>query len=198
MEEKTKLQIMFYFTILYLLFFTMEAILKKNFEFLYYTFIISILISIIVFYHKKMHMTYNVMLGLVILGILHMSGGNLHFGGTRLYDIWIINGIYKFDNFVHMVGAFVAKLVMYSMLYPHLDKEIEHNKILLSFLLILLASGLGALNEISELIAVVFFNAAAQVGDYMNNIFDLVFNLLGSILACIYLMYYHHKIHNKK
>ncbi len=39
--------------------------------------------------------------------------------------------------------------------------------------------GLGAVAEIAELFAVLFFAAGEQVGGYLNNAFDLVFNLLG-------------------
>ena len=51
--------------------------------------------------------------------------------------------------------------------------------------------GVGAGAEITELLAVVFFDASAAVGDYYNNAIDLVFNLLGSLTACGYLIIYH-------
>lgn len=55
----------------------------------------------------------------------------------------------------------------------------------------MIASGFGAFNEVLELGAVAYLNAAKQVGDYFNNAFDLLFNMLGSIIACFFLMRYH-------
>ena len=79
----------------------------------------------------------------------------------------------------------------YNLLNPHLDKKIKHNKILLSLIIILIASGIGAFNEIIEFFAVVFFNAAKGVGGYFNNALDLVFNLIGAIIASFIITKYH-------
>lgn len=87
MHQKTELKLMLHFTIAYLLFFTTLSLIKKNFEFLYYTSVISILIFIIVLYHKKMHLSVHIIGSLTALGAMHIFGGNLYFGETRLYDI---------------------------------------------------------------------------------------------------------------
>ncbi|MFC2135778.1 DUF2238 domain-containing protein [Bacteroidota bacterium] len=182
---------MLWFTIGYLFTFTLLAIFKKNYEFLYYTIILSILIFIIVLYHKKIHLTKHILLGLTILGAMHIFGGNIHFFGTRLYDIYFIPGLLKYDNIVHSFGIFVATFVVYSFLHPHLDKQIDHNAVLLSLILISITMGIGAFNEVLELGAVVFFGAAKQVGDYINNAVDLVFNLIGSVIACFFIIRHH-------
>ena len=191
MQEKTELKLMLWFTIGYLAIFTILALINKNYEFLYYTFILSALIFIIVLYHKKIHLTKTILLGLTILGAMHIFGGNIHILGTRLYDIWFIPNILKYDNFVHAFGIFVATFVVYNFIHPHLDKKINHNAILLSLILVSIAMGIGAFNEILELGAVVFLGAAKQVGDYINNALDLVFNLGGSIIACFFIIKYH-------
>ena len=98
MKEKTELRLMFWFTIFNLTLFTILSIIKHNYEFLYYTLILSVLILIIVLYHKKIHLTKQILLGLTILGILHLFGGNFYLLGTRLYDIWIIENILKYDE----------------------------------------------------------------------------------------------------
>lgn len=192
MQEKTELKLMLWFTISYLTLFTILAIIKKNYEFLYYTFIMSALILIIVFYHKKIHLTKHIIFGLTVLGTMHIFGGNIHILGTRLYDIWLIPpNILKYDNIVHAFGVFVATFVIYSLIHPHLNKKINHNPFLLSLILVSIAMGIGAFNEILELGAVVFLGAAKQVGDYINNALDLVFNLGGSIIACFFIIKYH-------
>lgn len=195
MKEKAKLRLVLYFTASYLLLSAVVSILNQNYEFLYYTALVTIILIIIVLYHKRMHLPFSVMLGLTGVGVLHFAGGSLYLGTTRLYDLWLIPEIFKYDNLVHMVAIFVATFALYSLLYPHLDKALKHSKFLLSVLLILLAAGLGALHEILELIAVLFFDAQEQVGDYFNNIFDLFFNMLGAIAACLFLMYYYKKKH---
>jgi hypothetical protein len=48
--------------------------------------------------------------------------------------------------------------------------------------------GLGAFNKVIELGAVIFLGASGQVGDYLNNAIDLMYNLGGAVLACFYLM----------
>ena len=192
MQEKTELKIMFWFTIIYLTIFTLLAIFKKNYEFLYYTFVLSALILIIILYHKKLHLTNHIIAGLIILGILHILGGNIHILNTRLYDLWLIPpNILKYDNFVHTFGGFIATIVSYSFIRPHLDNKIKNNYLLTFIIITSIAMGIGAFNEIIELCAVLFFEATKQVGDYMNNALDLVFNLLGSIIACMYILKYH-------
>ena len=198
LKEETELRILLFFTIGYLIFFTILALLNKNYEFLYYAIVMSSILFIIILYHKKIHLSPHIIAGLTIVGALHIFGGNIYLNGTRLYDIWLIPNLLKYDHLVHFIGTFTVTFVMYSLLYPHLDKKLEHNRILLSILLILIASGVGAFNEVLELGAVIYLNAAKQVGGYFNNAFDLLFNLLGSISACFFLMIYHKKISEVK
>ena len=182
---------MLYFTLAYLIFFTVFSIVKGNYEFLYYTIILSALIIILALYHKKFHLSKSIILGLTILGAMHVFGGNIHIAGTRLYDLWFIQDVFKYDNLVHAFGIFVATFVAYNIISPHLDKKIKHNSFLLSVILVAIAMGTGAFNEVIELGAVVFLDAAQQVGDYMNNALDLVYNLIGSIIASIIIVFYH-------
>ncbi|MFC1801290.1 DUF2238 domain-containing protein [Nanoarchaeota archaeon] len=197
MKEK-KLGLIFYFTLIYMAFFTIYSIINRNYEFIYYIVIMSILIFIIVLYHKKIHLSNHILLGLTILGVFHLLGGTVFIAGTRLYDLWLIPpNILKFDNLIHAFGIFVATFVVYSLLNPHLDKKIKHRSVLLITLMVLIAMGIGALNEIMELGAVVFFNAQQSVGDYLNNALDLVFNFIGALIACIFIIPYHKKKYKK-
>lgn len=77
---------------------------------------------------------------------------------------------------------------------PHLDRKINHHRVLLSILIILIAVGTGAINEILEFGAVVFFRATQQVEDYTNNALDLLFNLIGAVIACFFVMNHHKRI----
>jgi uncharacterized membrane protein YjdF len=193
MKESTELRIMFWFTVIYLTVFTILAFFRKNYEFLYYTVILSIIIWVIVLYYKKMQLTKHIILSLIILGVMHIMGGNVHLEGIRLYDYWLIQGIFRYDHLVHSFGTFIATFIVYSLLNPYLDKRIKHNSVILALLLISIAMGLGAFNELIELGAVIFFGAHKQIGDYLNNAFDLFFNLVGSLIASIYIVRYSRK-----
>jgi flagellar biosynthesis protein FlhB len=55
--------------------------------------------------------------------------------------------------------------------------------------------GVGLINEIVELTAVVYLNAQEGVGDYLNNAIDLVYNSIGVIVTVVILdisWQYHH------
>ncbi len=197
-QEEKILKIIFYFTIGYLFLFTLLAVFQGNYEFLYYTVIFSILLLVIVFVQKKVHFPISMMIGSTIVGVLHFTGGLVHLPSGRLYDLWIIPEIFKYDNLIHLLATFFVTFAVYSLLYPHLYKDIRHNKFILAFIFIAMAGGISAFNEILELIAVEFFDAAEQVGDYYNNAYDLIFNFAGALAACAFLIPYYHKKHKEK
>jgi len=181
------------FTGAYIIFFTLAAFARKNYEFLYYAIIMSSLIVLIVLYYKKLHLTSTILVSLSVLGLMNLAGGNVYIYGTRLYDFWIIQGILKYDNIVHVLSIFVATFIAYSIVNPHLNLKIKYQPALFSLLLILIGLGIGTVNEIVEFGAVVFLGAQEAVGDYFNNALDLVFNLLGSIIAVFFIYKYHKK-----
>ena len=195
-EKESKLILIF--TISYLVIFTILAFARKNYEFLYYTVIMSSLIILIVLYHKKLHLSPIILGGLSILGFMHVAGGNFYLYGVRLYDLYIFGSIIRYDNLVHVVGVFIATFVGYSVLKPYLVHRIEHHPIVLSLILVLIALGIGAANEILEFVAVVFLGAQEAVGNYFNNALDLVFNMFGSIVAVLFIYTYHKKQIQKK
>lgn len=188
MKDTTKIKIMLWFTILYMLFFTVVSLLNKNYEFLYYTIVMSLIIIILIKYKEHLSFTTGIAFGLTIVAALHIFGGNIHINGVRLYDFWITSW-FKYDNLVHIIGTFTATMLSYTFVYQHLNEKARKNKILLFLIVVPIALGIGAVNEILELGAVVWLNAAEQVGDYMNNALDLFYNFIGSVLASIYLFY---------
>ena len=107
--------------------------------------------------------------------------------------MWVIGTALKYDNIVHIFGTFAATLVAYNILSPHLDLKVKHHHVLFSILLVSISLGIGSFNEILEFFAVVFLNASKQVGDYINNTLDLVFNLLGAVIASYFIFYFYHK-----
>lgn len=198
MSEKIKLQLVLVFTLFYLLIFSALAIWRGNYEFLFYTLLLSKFLIIIALYHKKLHLSSSVVAGLSLVGFLHVMGGNVYIQSVKLYDFWLYEGIFKYDNFVHMVASFVVTVVVYSLIAPHLEKNVRHNLLLLGSIIVLAAVGVGALNEIAEFSAVVFLDAARAVGDYRNNALDLFFNLLGTIAATFLVIFYHQRLRERE
>src|SRR3989344_3790660 len=183
MDEKKKLNFVLVFTIGYLILFTVLAVFHGNFEFLYYTIVMSQMMVLIAVFHKRIHMTTHIIVGLSILGFLHVVGGNVHIAGTRLYDIYLIGSFFKFDNLVHSFGIFVATFIGYNFLVPDMDRRIKYHRAMVAIILVAIAMGIGSFNEVLEYFAVIFLNAAEAVGDYYNNALDLFYNLFGSIAA---------------
>jgi uncharacterized membrane protein YjdF len=195
MDEKTVVSVMFWFTVTYLTLFSIISSIEGNYEFLYYTCVIAVFMFVILFYYHQLHLTKTIIFSLTLLGVLHIAGGNIHIAGTRLYDIWLITGIFKYDNLVHAFGIAIATLVAYNILLPKMENSTKYRPFAFSLMLVLIAMGIGALNEVVEFFAVIFLGAAKGVGDYFNNTVDLVYNLLGSTLVSVFL-YYHHKKHH--
>ncbi len=173
-----------------LLFFTAVILVKGNYEFLFYLFVVLALAIAVCIAQKKVHFPPFVLWHLVAWAILHLAGGNLSFAGTKLYDVVLypIVGepyqILKFDQSVDVYGFFAATLAAYYVLKPLLKKE--HHACALFFIVILAGLGLGALNEILEFTATLLVSHTG-VGGYINNALDLVADLLGAIIAMIYL-----------
>ena len=128
------------------------------------------------------------MIGLSLAQLIHVLGGNLYVGSTRLYDYWIIDGLIRYDNVVHLFTSIILTFVVYDMLKNYLHEKMHYSRTILILLLVLIVSGIGAFNEIMELGAVLFFHAQDRVGDYLNNAFDLVFNLIGVLVGSLILV----------
>jgi len=181
-EKKFVIGFMFAYTAI----FSIYAFFTKNFEFVYYTIIMILLILYIYKKQNSLWLSNNIVIGLAIFGLLHIFGGGFYLNGTRVYDLNLFLGI-NYDNLVHGVGIFVITFVSYNLLRPHVDKHIIKNRVSLVILLLLLSMGIGAINELVEFGAVLFFDAETRVGDFYNTGYDLVSNLVGAIVAIAFI-----------
>ncbi|MBI5115110.1 hypothetical protein HZA56_01400, partial [Candidatus Poribacteria bacterium] len=89
--------------------------------------------------------------------------------------------IFRYDQFVHIVGFGVATLVMYHLIRPKLRPDLKKS-VGLSIVVVMAGLGVGALNEIIEFTATVLVPETG-VGGYVNTSLDLVSDLIGAILA---------------
>ncbi len=181
--------------ICYLALFSIIAVVQKNYEFLYYTGIMTVFIVIILVYYQQLHLPVSLIICLTILGAMHILGGNVYINSIKLYDFWLIPKFFKYDNLVHAFGTAIATLVAYNILLPKTERSVQYRPFAMVLMLVLIAMGIGALNEIVEFFAVVFLGAGHTVGDYFNNQLDLVYNLIGAIIVSFFLYCHHKKRH---
>lgn len=163
---------------------------RQNYEFLIYVGVIVFFLGLILFTNDKVNLPNSVLWGLTAWALLHMSGGGLYLGGTKLYELILIPivgdpyWIFKYDQFVHIIGFGTATLAMYFLVKPSL-KAGRRKWISLSIVVVMAGLGVGALNEIIEFFATVIAPETG-VGGYINTSLDLVADLIGGLGAMLY------------
>ena len=170
--------------------FTVIALRRSNQEFILYLGVIVAILAWLVVKQRTIKFDLTILWGMTAWGLLHMCGGLLRVNGETLYSLELIPlmpslNIFRFDQLVHTFGFGVATLFGHHLLRRYLRNDIEQRGTLI-FLVILIGSGLGAVNEMIEFLAVLAFPKTG-VGGYENTMLDIVFNLLGGILAVIWL-----------
>ena len=170
--------------------FTVIALQRSNQEFILYLGVIVAILAWLVVKQRTIKFDLTILWGMTAWGLLHMCGGLLRVNGETLYALELIPlipslNILRFDQLVHTFGFGVATLFGHHLLRRYLRNDIEQRGTLI-FLVILIGSGLGAVNEMIEFLAVLAFPTTG-VGGYQNTMLDIVFNLLGGILAVIWL-----------
>jgi hypothetical protein len=110
--------------------------------------------------------------------IAHFAGGLVAVGGTRLYDARFLG--LGFDNYIHVYNAFVGAALIGHVLRGRIPEAAR------PAILIGLTLGAGAVVEIVEFLVVQAIPTAG-VGDYANNMRDLIANAIGaSVYACLF------------
>ncbi len=185
------------FNLIYLIAFTIYYISIKNYEFLWYIFVVFFFFILILLTLEKSKFDNIILWGLSIWALLHMCGGGLIVNNDVLYNLKLIHFfnigttfVLKFDQFVHMFGFAVTVLVAYHLLKPYLNEKT--NWYVVYPLIVLISMGAGALNEIVEFIATVSFSNV-NVGGYYNTALDMIFNTIGAIIAIFFIYFKYRK-----
>lgn len=173
------------------LYFSYIFLSPPNYEFLIYIGAIVIFFVTIFFTRKKCHYPNPLLWLLTLWAFLHMAGGGFSVDGIIWYKQILIPlvsepyNILRYDQFIHMFGFFTATIVSYYLVSPHLKNP---NKLTGGLLLVLVMAGIGfgALNEVIEF-AVDTLVPESGVGGYINTSLDLVSNLIGALLAAVFL-----------
>ena len=171
--------------------FSVLFVRRQNYEFLLYVGVIIFFLVLILLTNRKVNLPNNVLWGLTAWSLLHMAGGGLYIGGKKIYELILIPlvgdpyYIFRYDQFVHIVGFGTATLVMYALLKPSLRENLNR-WVSVGIVVVMAGLGVGALNEIVEFLATVLVPETG-VGGYINTALDLVSNLIGAIVAMVYL-----------
>jgi len=180
-----------YVSLIILLVFTAMFLYRGNYEFLTYTVTIGILIWILTTTDKIYHYPQISKWGFSLWLFLHFLGGVAKINGIRLYDSILIPiisdpiNLLRYDQVMHALCYFVIVFFVYSIVKDHLKENSK--KWTIALIIILMAEGVGALNEIIELFTVIVFRASG-VGDYFNNAIDLITNLIGASIGALIIL----------
>jgi len=174
-----------------ILIFGIISLRRENYEFIAYIVVIVFFFALILSTNKKNNLSNGILWALTLWAFLHMFGGIVRIGDGVAYKLILIKiietsefTILRYDQAVHALGFGVATMVGYSLLKPYLN-SVTNWKVV-SVFLVLIGMGAGALNEIIEFMAVLYFPETG-VGGYYNNSWDLVFNGLGAVIAVIWI-----------
>lgn len=163
---------------------------KKNYEFLLYIGVIVFFFVLILITSDRVRYPNGILWGLTLWAVMHMAGGGIPVRGDVLYKLMIVPlsdkyPVFRYDQLVHVVGFGVATLLVHHLLTPLLRPDPEHWTAL-SIVIVMAGLGVGALNEVVEFTAVVLVPETG-VGGYVNTSLDLVADLLGAVLALVYI-----------
>ena len=183
MINKKELWIISVIFLSYALTFLIINFLTKNWEYFYYNLMMLALFFIILFFYKRLNINFYSLLGLIIIGFLHLLGGGLVLSGTVLYKL-IIFGI-SYDKFIHFFSNLILAFVVFDIIVSFIKKtRMYRGKILLFVFFITI--GISSFVEIIEFIASVLFDNTI-IGSYKNNVGDLIINALGTLVALFFI-----------
>jgi len=190
-------------TVAYLLAAVLAALAMGNHEFLLYAASTAVFALIVLGVHMRVRFSLGVLTCLSAWGALHMAGGlvpvpeSWPVSSTShvLYSLWLIpdlgalpgshpdggvTGYFKYDNFVHALGFGAVAWACWQGLVA--GTGVTKPTVGLLTLCLAAAMGFGAVNEIIEFAATRLSDT--NVGGYVNNAIDLIYNAVGAGVAC--------------
>jgi hypothetical protein len=170
--------------------FGVRFLARQNFEFLIYIGVILFFLGVIGITLRKIDYTTGSLIGLTVWAAMHLAGGGIAIGDGVLYDLILIPvsktwPILRYDQLVHIWGFGSATVVLFDVLRSVAPKPLN-KPVATGILLVMGGLGFGALNEIVEFI-VSSSIPESGVGGYLNTSLDLCANLIGALLALVYI-----------
>lgn len=181
------------FTAVYSAFACAAALGRGNGEFLLYIVVMVVLAAVIFLVHWRSHLSMPLLWCFSIWGLLHMAGGLVpvpeswpyHGPHNVLYSLWLLPGKLKYDQVVHAYGFGITTWLCWEALRNGVQRRSGHSLVpSLGVVVLCVAGGMGfgALNEVIEFAATLSL-PETNVGGYRNTGWDLVSNLVGSLVA---------------
>jgi hypothetical protein len=143
-----------------------------------YVFITLVLVGVLWWIHRTAVFPMPVLWGLAAVGVGNMLGGVLLINGNTLYLTPVI-GPLRYDKIFHAVACGVAAWASWHALGRWTGGSMRPGP--RRFVAVLMAAGAGAVVEMVEFTGVNVF-PETNVGDYGNNMLDLVANLTGAVV----------------
>ncbi|PIF04214.1 MAG: hypothetical protein CSA86_02525 [Arcobacter sp.] len=156
-------------------------------EFFLYASVIFLVIFLAWVKFKEIKVKTYILLAIQITIFIHFAGAFVEIDGHRLYDFRILS--IRYDKFVHFINSFIGAFIIHYLFKKYNVDMGRMTLIGLGFIVL----GIGAFIEILEFM-VVLTVPHNGVGDYVNNMSDLLANLFGVI---IYIFTYN-MLRNKK
>ena len=135
--------------------------------------------------HSGDRLSRGVLWGLSLWGLMHMAGGLVRVDGQVLYGVQVTSFV-RFDQAVHVFGFGYGTLAAWQSLRPNLAPGYRMS-VGLAVIVALAGMGVGAMNEVIEFFATLLL-PATNVGGYRNTGFDLVSNMIGAIVATVWVI----------
>ena len=181
------------FTGLYMVLAVAGAMGAGNREFIIYISVMIVVITTIFKVHRRYPLTVPLLWSFSVWGLLHMAGGlvTIPQDWTRegphdvLYSWWIIPRYLKYDQLTHAYGFGITSWLCWHIVKGALrTPDGSPVRPTPGMLLLCVAAGMGfgAFNEVVEFAATRIL-PDTNVGDYANTGWDLVANLVGSLIA---------------
>lgn len=171
------------------------AVMSGNREFIIYIGVMLVLAPSLYTVHRRYPLGPGLMWTFSIWGLLHMAGGLLtvpqgwfhHASHAVLYNWWLVPGYLRYDQITHAYGFGITSWLCWHILKSALrsaDGSPVRPTPGIMVLCVAAGMGFGAFNEVVEFTATRLL-PDTNVGDYENTGWDLVANLIGSIVAVL-------------
>jgi uncharacterized membrane protein YjdF len=185
---RTRTRVLGGITLAYLIVFGTIAVLRWNYEFIFYGAVFFLQIGWVVWLDRRVNFSTGVLLALAGWGLLHMAGGTVPIPDSvtepgsihTLYNLRVHPDLPKYDQMVHAYGFAVATWAAGEAL----RRRLVADRIAWFTVLVLIGIGLGALNEVIEFAATRIM-PGTNVGGYVNTGWDLVSNLTGASISAL-------------
>lgn len=173
---------------------------RQNNEFILYAAVLVVLGAVLLYLHRQVHLHSVALWGLCLWGLAHMSGGLLPIPESWpvnegephvLYNWWIFRPYLKYDQLIHACGFGLTTWICWQALHRAFANRGCQAAPTFGLMVLCIAAGMGfgAFNEVLEFLATRLM-PNTNVGGYENTGWDLVFNLLGSVIAAVLIKYF--------